>query len=202
MGKVKKNVKRIFCIILLVIFLPIILVYLLVKKITYNARLKQWKKKGLSGKDLVLLTDIDYIDKMQDFEAKDFFKYLFFFDGFNVKNLKSKKNNPQFFITKNNEEYLVLFSNNKNKSYKSELNILVDYKNGNNYSKALYVTNKTIDTMIKESYIAKSVKILDREELTGYLTKVQTQIKQSSSYTSIETKSISEQLDEMYPNRI
>lgn len=202
MNKVKRSIKRIICLILLIVFSPVILLYLLISSIVKYARKKQWKKNGLTGMNLVLMTDIDFIDKMQDFEAYDFFKYLFFFDGFNVKYLKTRKSYPQFYITKNTEEYLVMYNLQSSSSIKNDLTKLEEYKNNNNIKRAIYVTNKSIKADKKQEYLLKSIKIIDRNELIEYISKVQNKLKESTPTAININKSINEQIDEMYPNRI
>lgn len=202
MNKVKRSIKRIICLILLIVFSPVILLYLLISSIVKCARKKQWKKNGLTGMNLVLMTDIDFIDKMQDFEAYDFFKYLFFFDGFNVKYLKTRKSYPQFYITKNTEEYLVMYNVQSSSSIKNDLTKLEEYKTNNDIKRAIYVTNKSIKADKKQEYLLKSIKIIDRNELIEYITKVQNKLKESTPTAININKSINEQIDEMYPNRI
>lgn len=202
MNKVKRSIKRIICLILLIVFSPVILLYLLISSIVKYARKKQWKKNGLTGMNLALMTDIDFIDKMQDFEAYDFFKYLFFFDGFNVKYLKTRKSYPQFYITKNTEEYLVMYNVQSSSSIKNDLTKLEEYKTNNDIKRAIYVTNKSIKADKKQEYLLKSIKIIDRNELIEYISKVQNKLKESTPTAININKSINEQIDEMYPNRI
>lgn len=202
MGKVKRNIKRIICLILLLVFSPIILIYLIVKSITKSARKRVWKKSGISSRQLILGTDITIIDKMEDFEADDYFKYLFFYDGFNSKLLKGKRK-PNFLLFKNNETYSLKYNIDKNQSLKQDIKILSEYSKKNNIKHSFYVTNRSIDNKIYDEYISQGIKIVDREDLITLYTRTIARLKMDNVHSdNLSTKPILEQLDDMYPSRI
>ena len=202
MSKAKRTLKRIFCIILLVIFSPFLFVYWIVKSITNKARKKMWKSNGLSGSKLVLLTDIDYLEKMSNFEADDYFKYLFFYDGYDVKMLINKKNKPQMILTRNNENFLLKYQLNQTKSTRTEVERLKQEKKTKKIDKAIYITTKHVDGSIKAEYFSQNIKILDRDEFINFYSRVQKNIKNNISSTQLSDKTMTEQLHEMYPNHI
>ena len=202
MSKFKRNIKRVFCIILLVIFSPAILLYLIIRGITKSMRKRTWKKKGLSGKQLVLATDINIIDKMEDFEAFDYFKYLFFFDGYSVKNLTTNKKHAQFLLLKNGEEILLKYIIYKGKMSLSDIKSLKLQKENKGYKKALFICNMCVTDMIKEEYFKENIKILDRSELITFYERVKRNLKINTSTQEVSGKTMKQMLDEMYPNSI
>lgn len=202
MASLKRNIKRIICIILLVVFSPFILLYLLIKTVTKRARKRTWKKKGLSGKQLLLASTMEDIDKMENFELMDYFKYLFFYDGYNTKSLSNSGKSAQYLLSRNGEEYLLRFSIVKNHKDQKVISELMDEKQARNIEKAIFITNREIDKSIKNDYFEKMIRILDRTELETFATRVVEKIKSNTSNIDMDGKNMSEMLDIMYPNRI
>lgn len=199
MGKVKRNIKRVICLILLLVFSPFILIYLLIKNITKASRKRLWKKSGISSRQLILGTDISIIDKMEDFEADDYFKYLFFYEGFMSKLLK--KSIPNFLLTKNNEKYTLKYNLDKKQSIKKDIQNLYSYNQKNNIKHGFYVTNKSINNEEYSSYLKNGIKVIDRESLIELYTSISDKLKLDNSSVDT-TKTIIEQLNDMYPSRI
>ena len=202
MSNISRNIKRVFCIVLLVIFSPFILLYLLIRGITKSMRKKTWKKKGLSGKQIVVSSTIDDVEKMEDFELLDYFKFLFFFDGYNTKLLSNKNKSAQYLLTRGGEQYLLRFSIGKKHNDQKTINELILEKQSRKIEKAIFITNRDVDKSIKNHYFGKMVKILDRSELKKFSERIVEKVKVSTVDNHIEGKNISEMLDIMYPNRI
>jgi len=202
MGKIKRNIKRIFCIILLIVFSPIILIYLMVKGITKATRKRVWKKAGLNSRQLVLGTDITIIDKMEDFEADDYFKYLFFYDGFNAKKIYGK-NRPNFILNKNNQLYTMKYNISKTQTIRQDVKILYGYNQKKQIQHGFYVTNKPVENSLYNEAMKLGIKIVDRDDLISLYTKTIARLKDGDNISqNYDAKPLSEQIDEMYPNRI
>lgn len=202
MSRAKNIIKKIFFIVMFIIFSPIILIYYIAKKIAYNSRKKMWKKNGLTGRKLIIATDIDVIDNMEDFEAEDYFKYLFFYQGYTVKSNKKAKKCSQFLINKNNTDSLLKYAIYKKNINKNDLECLNSEKIIKDNNTAIFVTNLDVLSEIHEEYKKLNIEIIDRPRLIGLYNSTIEKLELNNISTNVSDKPINELLDEMYPNSI
>ena len=203
MSKSKKTIKRFMFILLFVIFLPVVLIYIIVKSIAKKSRYNTWRKSGLTGRRLVLSAGINELDNLEDFELKEYIKYLFFYDGYLVKDTPISKNGAHFFLNNGNDKALLKIANLSKKSLKMQLEYLNFEKTKHGINYGVIVTTKEVDSSIIEISKASNVQFIPRSLLSQMITRVQKRLKLDEGYVTTQGDiSISELIDEMYPNKI
>ena len=110
MSKARKTAKKIFCVILLIVFSPFVLLYFLVRFFSKRARFNTYQKNKPSGRVLILSTNFDDIFKMEDFELADLFKYLYFYQGYMVKKFEGQGFATCLKLKKQGKEFLLEYS--------------------------------------------------------------------------------------------
>jgi len=201
----KKNniIKRIFFIVLFIIFLPLILIYFCVKSISRRIRMSVYKKNKVSGRKLLLTASVESIEEMYDFELYDLFKYLFFYQGFNVKLLNYSLNKTNLLISKDNQNIFVKYDIVKKNSTKKHINCLIkNVKKTKNVS-GLYITNVELNKAFVDGLKTYNIECVDKTGLNLLIHSVADSIQKNNIIDNRDIdKSIDQMIDDMYPNRI
>ncbi|MBQ9790090.1 MAG: hypothetical protein IJW24_00660 [Clostridia bacterium] len=186
---------------LFVVLLPIILVLLIIKAISKKSRQKLYFKNKISGRKLVMTTTVDTLDKMEDFELGDFFKYLFFYQGFSTKKLDTIKN--CLVLEKNNRLFLMMHSKSKQSKHEKLVSKLAEAMAQNNIQTGIYVTSANIGEQFKIQQKTNGIDIIDRPALALLIQNVSKELQNGSFvFDQDSDKPVDELLEKMYPNSI
>ena len=151
----------------------------------------------------MLSAGINELDNLEDFELKEYIKYLFFYDGYLVKDTPISKNGAHFLLNNGNDKALLKIANLSKKSLKMQLEYLNLEKTKHGINYGVIVTTKEVDSSIIEISKASNVQFIPRSLLSQMITRVQERLKLDEGYVTTQgDKSISELVDEMYPNKI
>lgn len=166
---------RIFKIILLIILLPFIAVYYLVKAIVKAIKKHQWEQNGKRGVILLLSSTIDDIDIMEGYEFENYLKTLFFYAGFGAETTKKAKDyGADIILTDENRNKIVVQAKRYNKkvgvkSVQEIMGAMSHYK----ANEGMVVTNSTFsfeaETLAKDN----NIRLVDRKELIEMYKRVQ-----------------------------
>ena len=120
--KNKQNVwKSLGVSILIVILSPVILVWWIVRVFTKRTR-------------------VEDLSKMEDFELSDFFKYLYFYQGFNVKDVSMNKNEVNMRLSKGEISAVLKYNTLKHISHLKNIDIIIESMKKNNIPNGVYIT--------------------------------------------------------------
>lgn len=166
---------RIFKLILLIILLPFIAVYYLVKAIVKAIKKRQWEQNGKRGVILLLSSTIDDIDIMEGYEFENYLKTLFFYAGFGAETTKKAKDyGADIILTDENGSKIVVQAKRYNKkvgvkSVQEIMGAMSHYK----ANEGMVVTNSTFsfeaETLAKDN----NIRLVDRKELIEMYKRVQ-----------------------------
>lgn len=166
---------RIFKILLLIILLPFIAVYYLVKAIVKAVKKRQWEQNGKRGVILLLSSTIDDIDIMEGYEFENYLKTLFFYAGFGAETTKKAKDyGADIILTDENGNKIVVQAKRYNKkvgvkSVQEIMGAMSHYK----ANEGMVVTNSTFsfeaETLAKDN----NIRLVDRKELIEMYKRVQ-----------------------------
>lgn len=158
--------RRVISIILLIVLLPLVLFYLFFKKILKHARYKLWQKEEMTGKKLLLSSDITTIDIMEGYEFEAYLKAMFFYAGFDVTvTQKSRDYGADLLLRKNNETIIVQAKRyNKQVGMKSVQEIL-GAVNHYGAAEAWVITNNYFSPQAETLAKENGVRLIDRDEL-------------------------------------
>ena len=157
---------RILCWLLFIALLPVFLLSLIIKGIIKHHKYKEWKRKGETGRKLILSTDITAIDLMEGYEFEEYLKCLFFYQDYEVElTPKSRDYGADLILTKG-DEVIVVQAKRYNKTVGSKcVAEIVGAKNHYNATDAYVVSNSYFsgqaETLAKEN----GVRLIDRDEL-------------------------------------
>ena len=201
MAKKKNAFKRILFIILFVVLLPVVLVALIVRAVSKKARHNLYLKNSVSGRKLIMSTNLDMLEKMETFEIDDFFKYLFFYQGFSTKKIDGLKN--CLMLEKNERLFLMMYETRKNASHEKNVSLLFDEKTKKNIETGIYVTNAFIGDQFRQQSKNQNIDIIDNPSLEVLVGNVKRDLQLGiGSFGNDSDKSVDELLSEMYPNNI
>lgn len=85
--KAIKTTLKVFKILGIIIFFPIVIAYLIIKKVVDNNQKKKWENEGKRGKELILSVNEESLPKLSYYEFRELIKSLFFYDGYRVETL-------------------------------------------------------------------------------------------------------------------
>ncbi len=197
-GKKRVIFKRIVFILLFIFLLPIMLIGLILKPLIKKKR-KNIKKIGLQGKELLLKSTIEDVDKMSNFELEYFLKKLFFYDGYSVSEIDYKIDNL-FFVNRYNNDYVVVFKKVKKELKSKQLIKLlkVIYKQKNH--QAIIVTNGNVSQTLKDSLSSK-IMLKDRLDLIEMMSMVKTKLELTTKQEELVDK-FDRNIQDKFPNMI
>ena len=172
-GNKKSFFRRIVFILLFIFLLPVMLIGYFIKLLFKNND-KKVIKRSLQGKELLLNSTIEDVDKMSNLELEYYFKKLFFYDGYYILEIDYKKDNL-FFVSRYNIDYVVVFKKvNKELSSRNLIKLLkIIYSQKN--SQAIIVTNGMVSQTLKDNLSSKII-VKDRNDLIEMISLVKTKL--------------------------
>lgn len=197
---------RIFKIILLIILLPFIAIYYLVRFIVKTIKKNKWEKEGKRGVVLLLSSTIDDIDVMEGYEFENYLKTLFFYAGFGAETTqKAKDYGADIILTDETGSKIVVQAKRYNKkvgvkSVQEVMGAMSHYK----ANEGMVVTNSTFsyeaETLAKDN----SIRLVDRRELIEMYKRVQQNlaIKAKESTLVGDAKTTDETFNTNFPFQI
>lgn len=202
-------VRRAFSIILVIILLPVLLAYMLVRAIIKRARYNLWKKEEINGRLLLLSSDITQIDIMEGYEFENYLKTMFFYAGFDVEVTKKSRDFGADLVLKKDNAIVVVQAKRYNKAVgmKAVQEILASAPH---YmaTEAWVVTNSYFTDQAEQLAKENRVRLLDRDELIEMSKEICEKLSiDNSSSTLIQTSKIKPSetfgsLEQKYPHMI
>ena len=146
--------------------LPVFLVVFVIKKIIKHHKYKVWKRKGETGRKLILSTDITAIDLMEGYEFEEYLKCLFFYQDYEVQlTPKSRDYGADLILTKG-EEIIVVQAKRYNKTVGSKcVAEIVGAKSHYGATDAYVITNSYFSAQAETLAKENGVRLIDRDEL-------------------------------------
>ncbi len=181
--------KRLVFVLLFIILLPFLIIYYSIRAIVKRRKRKKWEKEALTGKSLLLKTDISHIDKMEEYEFENYLRTLFFYDGYGAtRTTWSKDHGADVILTKESEKIVVHVSISKKivgiKVVEEALSSMKHY----NATGAFIVTN---NLFVEEAHMLtkeKNVKLIEREQLIQIINRVKEKLRKSTTSSELVDK--------------
>ena len=202
MNKFFVILKRCLFVLLLIISSPFLLVYFIIKKLSHSIKYKSWKNSGASSRELLFTVDANSILSLEDYEADEFVKSLFFYCGYKVKKLSNKINNSEYVITKDGLTYYLKNAFFESKTLNNVLNRINLKREDLKIQYAIVLSNKHIEPSQKDALRSEHIQILSIEDLKPLIVIAQKEIRQIPDIGENIGLSIDEAIDKMYPYKI
>ena len=158
--------KRLFFLILFLIFLPLMIPFYLIKGIIKSVQYNKWKKDGEMGKSLLLNSDITKVDIMQGYEFEEFLRALFFYAGYSAEvTQKSKDFGADLVLEKNNQKIVVQAKRYSKTVGCKSVQEIFSAKEHYLATDCAVVTNSFFSSQAEQLAKELGVQLIDRDEL-------------------------------------
>lgn len=199
--KKKIKAKRVISIIIFIIFLPLIVLFYIIRQVLRLVHYVKWKNGVRSGKELLFNTDISKIDIMEGYEFENYLKTLFFYLGYDANTTARRGDFGADLILKKDGKVIVLQAKRYSKTVGSKC--VAEVASAVRHYKAhegWVITNSRFtdqtETMAKEN----DVRLIDRDELIALITECLTILRQRPALSDMQD--IPEKKDEINRFRI
>lgn len=164
--KNKNLLKKIICILLFIIFFPMIIITFLIKGIIKANQKAKWKKSGDIGKKLLINNDITKVDLMEGYEFEEYLRALFFYAGYDAKVTQKSKDFGADLILEKNDQVIVVQAKRYNKSVGAKsVQEIFSAKEHYKATDASVVTNSYFSPQAEQLAKELGVRLIDRDEL-------------------------------------
>lgn len=189
--KKKPFLIKLFLGLLIIVFSPVILLFLIIKHMVKRSKFKKWEREGQRGKLLLLSSDISQIDIMEGYEFENYLKTLFFYDGYITSlTTKSKDYGADIIMTdEQTKQKVVVQAKRYNKTVGAKaVQEIVGAIKHYQADYAMVVTNSHFsyqaETLAKEN----GVRLVDREELIEIYKRVKKKLQLSTTESELVNK--------------
>lgn len=173
MAKKKPIIVRVCFIVLFVIFLPLIIIEFIAKKLVSFYKKKKFNAKTYGASEFLENCDIEKVDIMEGFEFEKFLKVLFFYKGYKVEETKRTGDFGADLILKKDGIKTVVqakrYNNNVGaKAIQEIYSALAHYK----ADEMMVVTNARFTNQAEQMAKEQNVELVDRGELVSLIEEV------------------------------
>lgn len=198
-----KSFKFIIKLIFIIIFSPVILLYLIIRLIVKKVKRARWQKNSKRGKMLLMSSDISDIDIMEGYAFEEYLKTLFFYAGFKAETTpRSKDYGADLILTEEDGNKIVVQAKRYNKtvgikSVQEIMGAISHYKANEGFVVTSSHFSPEAETLAKEN----GIRLIDREELIEMYKRVQDKLNINAKESSLISGGSSD-LEQRYPHMI
>ena len=169
----KPIIIRMIFILILIISLPFICIFFLIKSIIKHKKYKKWKNEIRSGEEYLITQTITSIDLMEGYEFEYFLKTLYFYLGYDVTLTPKRGDYGADLILNNKNSKTVIQAKRYTKKVGSKsVQEIISAKSHYKATDAIVITNSTFTNQAEEIARENGVQLIDRFELIELLDEV------------------------------